>query len=167
MDCRFIKDNVIDIVGETLPEDTRKEIEAHLRSCKRCAVLTGRFAQLWQAWEDSVSVEPSPAFLPHLWQRIQESEENRLAVPFLLSGWERWLRPTAAVGTIAVGLLIGYHLGNVPADSGPDSVQRLTGQQTLESVPSAELLFDYYLGGLDDFPSGSVGEFYTDPEQNG
>lgn len=166
MNCQFIRDNLIDIVEERFPAETRKEIEAHLRSCDRCAVLTGRFAQLWQTWQDPVSVKPSPAFLSQLWQRIEKSEERKLAVPFLLSSWQRRFRTAAVVATMVIGVLLGNYLGRVPVESGSDSSQQMTRQEVQESTLPAEQLFDYYLGGLDDFPSGSVGEFYVNPGQN-
>jgi predicted anti-sigma-YlaC factor YlaD len=167
MNCQFIRDNLIDIVEERFPAETRKEIDAHLNSCKKCAVLTDRFAQLWQTWQDPVSVDPSPAFSLQLWQRIQKSEEKGLPVPFLLSGWQRRLRTTAAVAAMVVSVLAGNYLGRVPAGDAVDSSRQLTSQETQESTIPAERLFDYYFGGLEDFPSGSVGEFYVNPGQNG
>ncbi|KPJ59350.1 MAG: hypothetical protein AMJ46_11480 [Latescibacteria bacterium DG_63] len=167
MNCRFIQDNLIDIAEEKFPAETRKEIDVHLRSCNRCADLTTRFAQLWQTWQDPVSVKPSPAFLSQLWQRIEKSEERRLVVPFLLSSWQRPLRAAVAVATMVVGVLLGNYLGHVPVWNVTDSSQQLTSQEAQENALPAEQLFDYYLGGLDDFPSGSAGEFYVNPGQNG
>jgi predicted anti-sigma-YlaC factor YlaD len=167
MNCEFIRENLIDIVEQTLPEETRKEIDAHLRSCNSCAALTERFARLWQTWQDAASVEPSPAFLPRLWQRIEKSQEKRLIVPFLLSGWERRLRAAAAVASIALGILLGHYLGSSPVTNGVDSSQRLSGREVQEGTLPSEELFDYYLGGLNDFPSGSVAEFYVDPGESG
>jgi len=49
---------------------------------------------------------------------------------------------------VLIGVLAGYWLGNFPVRNG------------------AEQFVDYHLGSLDDFPTGSVGEFYVSLGQN-
>ncbi len=166
MNCQFIEENLIDIVEGRLPAETQREIDAHLNSCNRCAVLTGRFAQLWQTWQDPVPVEPSPTFLSQLRQRIEESQDKGLTFPLLLSGWQRQVRVAAAVATMVVGVLFGNYLGQGPVGDAVAPSTQLTSQESQESSLPAEQLFDYYLGGLEDFPSGSVAEFYVNPGQN-
>jgi len=148
MDCKFVQKNLTDIVEGKLPPELQKQIDSHLRSCNKCASLVERFAQVWQVWEQPVSIEPSPVFWPKLEQRIRESEKKKFAILPLLVGWGRLLRPIAAVATVLIGILAGYWLGNFPVRNG------------------AEQFVDYHLGSLDDFPTGSVGEFYVSLGQN-
>jgi predicted anti-sigma-YlaC factor YlaD len=150
MNCEFVQKNLTDIVEREFPPEMQKQIDAHLSSCHRCASLVERFAQIWQGWEQPVRIEPSPAFWTKLQRRIRESERKKFAILPLLGAWawERWLRPIAAVATLLIGVLAGYHLGNIPVRNG------------------AEQFFEYHLGSLDDFPTGSVGEFYVSLGQN-
>jgi len=143
MNCEFVQKNLTDIVEREFPPEMQKQIDAHLSSCHRCASLVEQFAQVWQGWEQPVRIEPSPAFWTKLQRRIRESEEKTSFIRPLLVGWGRRLRPIAAMATVLIGVLAGYWLGNIPVRNG------------------AEQFVDYYLGSLDDFPTGSVGEFYV------
>jgi predicted anti-sigma-YlaC factor YlaD len=160
MDCDFIRKNLVDIVERKLPAETQEEIDAHTRSCNGCAGLVERFAQFWQALEQPSRIEPSPDFWIRLQRRIHEpGGKEAQAIPLLL-GRAAWLRPAAAVAILVLGILVGNYLGNFLAWGGLNSF----GQQ--QSSTQTEQLFDYYLGGLDDFPTGSVGEFYVNPGNN-
>jgi predicted anti-sigma-YlaC factor YlaD len=160
MDCNFIRKNLVDIVERGLPREIEKQIDAHLKSCNGCAALVDRFAHTWQAWGQIERIEPSPAFWFQLQRRIQEREGKKTGIVPQLLGWHAWLRPAAAVAILVLGILVGNYLGDFFAWSGLNS----SGQQ--QAGTQAEQLFDYYLGGLDDFPTGSVGEFYVNPGNN-
>jgi predicted anti-sigma-YlaC factor YlaD len=160
MDCNFIRKNLVDIVERGLPRETEKQIDAHLKSCTSCAGLVERFAHMWQTWGRLERIEPSSAFWFQLQRRIPEREGKKVGIVPQLLGWAGWLRPAAAVAILVLGILVGNYLGNFLAWGGLNS----SGQQ--QSSTQAEQLFDYYLGGLDDFPTGSVGEFYVNPGNN-
>ncbi|MFH0777827.1 MAG: hypothetical protein V2A71_04265 [Candidatus Eisenbacteria bacterium] len=160
MDCTFIEKHVIDIVERTIPSETAEKIRAHLGSCDRCAGMVRRFALLWERWEHSERIEPSPAFWFQVQRRVRESENEEAGAGAFLLGRARWLRPAAAAAILVVGVFVGSYLGGYLAWSGLDLSQ---GQKT---GLQAEQLFNYYLGGLDDFPTGSVGEFYVNPGNN-
>jgi anti-sigma factor RsiW len=156
MNCEFIKKNMTDIVDRTLPPDRMSEVEAHLKSCNHCADLVTQFAQLWQAWEKQERIEPSPAFWFKLRQRIKKTEAQRVGIASLVLGGVRRLQPVAIVGILVAGVLAGSYIGRFVVWGGAVSSQMQASSRT-------EQLFDYYLGGLDDSPRGSVGEFYTNP----
>jgi hypothetical protein len=160
MDCNFIRKNLVDIVERKLPAETQEEIDAHTRSCNGCAGLVERFAQFWQVWEQPSRIEPSGDFWIRLQRRFREpGGKEAQGIPLLL-GRAVWLRPIAAVAILLIGILAGTHLGNFLVWSGLDS----SGQQ--QASTQVEQLFNYYLGGLDDSPTGSVGEFYVNPGNN-
>lgn len=158
MNCKFVEENLIDIVEGELPPEMQKQIDAHLRSCSRCASLVEQFAQVWQVWEQPAHIESSPAFWTKLQRRIRESEEKKSLILPILEGWNRWLRPIAAAATVLIGIVVGYHLGNFPVRKGAE----LSDQRIL----AAEQFVDDNLGSFYDFPIGSVGEFYVSLGQN-
>jgi predicted anti-sigma-YlaC factor YlaD len=157
MNCEFIKKNIADVVERTLPQETLSEVDAHLKSCNNCADLLTRFAHLWQAWEKQEHTQPSPAFWFNLQQRIKKTDEKEVGIPSLILGGARLLRPIATVAALVVAVLAGSYMGRFVAGGGalPSQVRASSG---------TEQVFDYYLGGLDDSPRGSVGDFYTNPD---
>lgn len=166
MNCEFVRKNLIDIIEGKLPADTQKEVEAHLESCSRCTGLARRFAQVWQVWQDPMPVKPSPAFWLQLQRRIRDAEQSKFDILSFPLGWRRWLRPVAVAATLVIAVLIGHHLGNFPVDNGTDWLRLQTGQEVQQRSSLSLGLFDYYLSGLDDFPTGSVGEFYVNPGED-
>ena len=160
MDCKLIRDNLADIVERKLPPETEKRLDAHLESCASCAALVDSFARMWQVWEQPERIEPSPGFWVQLQRRIQEREGTKVRVLPLIVDWAGWIRPVAAVAILVLGVLVGNYLGDLLVWTG-----RSASEQQ-QASPQAKQLFDYYLGGLDDFPSGSVGEFYVTPGNN-
>ena len=156
MNCEFIKKNMADIVEKTLSPDKASEVEAHLESCNHCAGLVTRFAREWQAWGKQERIESSPAFWFKLQQRIIKTEARKVGVASLVLGGVRRLQPVAAVGIVVACVLAGSQAGMLAARTGTVTSQ-------LQANSSTEQVFQYYLGGLDDSPSGSVGAFYADP----
>ena len=159
MNCKFILKNLIDITEKKLPSEKQKLIDIHLQSCNRCAALVERFAQVWQRWEHPAQAELSPDFGRLLQQRIRKYEKRTFTIPNFGVGWEPWLRPIAAVGILLIGMLLGCYLGNFPMRNTTEISQQQLNLAT-------EQFFDYHLESLDDFPNGSVGEFYFNLGQN-
>ncbi len=156
MNCEFIKKNMTDIVEKTLTPDKASEVEAHLESCSHCARLVTRFAQEWLAWGQQERVQSSPAFWFKLQQRINKTEAQEVGVASLVLGGLCRLQPVAAVAIVVACVLAGSQAGMLAARTGTVTSQVQTNSST-------EQVFQYYLGGLDDSPSGSVGAFYADP----
>ena len=156
MDCEFIKKNMTDIVEKTLSPDKASEVDAHLVSCNRCASLVTRFAQEWQAWGKQERIESSPAFWFKLQQRINKTEAQKVSAVSLVLGGVRRLQPAVAAVVLVACVLVGSYAGMFAARTGEVASQ-------LQASSNTEQVFQYYLGGLDDSPRGSVGEFYTNP----
>jgi anti-sigma factor RsiW len=156
MNCEFIRKNITDIVEKTLSPDKASEVDVHLESCNHCADLVTRFAQEWQAWEKQERIESSPAFWFKLQQRINKTEARYPGVLSLVLGGVRRLQPAVAFVVLVACVLAGSYAGMFAARTG-----EVTSQ--LQASSNTEQVFQYYLGGLDDSPRGSVGEFYTNP----
>ncbi len=156
MNCEFIRKNITDIVEKKLSPDKASEADAHLESCSHCADLVTRFAQEWRAWEAQERMQPPPAFWFKLQQRIKKTEARSSGAGSLVLGGARRLRPAAAFVVLLACVLAGNYAGIFAARTGGVASQLQPGSNT-------EQVFQYYLGGLDDSPRGSVGEFYTNP----
>ena len=156
MNCQFIRKHIIDIVEKTLSPDMASEVDAHLESCNHCADLVTRFAREWRVWEKQERIEPSPAFWFKLQQRINKTEAQKVGSASLVPGGVRRLRPAAAFVVLLACVLAGSYAGMFAAQTGAVTSQ-------MQASSNTEQVFQYYLGGLDDSPRGSVGEFYTNP----
>ncbi|MBN1504860.1 MAG: zf-HC2 domain-containing protein [Candidatus Eisenbacteria bacterium] len=156
MNCQFIQKNVADIVENRLSPGEASEVKAHLATCDRCANLVTRFAQEWQALEEQQRIQSSPAFWFKLQQRINTTEAQKVRVASLVPGGLHRLQTAATVATLVACVLAGSYAGRFAARRGAVAYGPQASYKT-------EQVFQYYLGGLDDSPRGSVGEFYTNP----
>jgi hypothetical protein len=163
MGCRFIKKNLADVAEKTLPPKTAENVSIHLKSCRDCRDLVERFCRVWETLEKPERAQASPQFWFQLERRLRESERGKAGelsaaglVPRLTS-WAPALRPVATTAVLILGVLVGSYLGEILLWGGFGGSQQAT---------RTEQAFEYYLGGLDDFPTGSVGELYITPGNN-
>jgi len=144
--CRRLEKSLVDFVEGTLPEILRAEIEEHIQNCEKCGLLVKEFFPIWQNMSTGERKVPSSSFWPGLVERIQTGEEPQKVWQQIISGFRRSLWPAAVTVLLLVGAYFGYQLGNIPEDT--------------ETSFSAEEYFVEYLEDFQDFPLGSVGDFY-------
>lgn len=159
MDCKFVRENLIDIVEGRFKPEANVQLEIHLQSCGKCASLVDRFGRLWAVWGETAPAEPSPFFWTRLQQRLRASEVRRPWFTSFLAKPEHLLRPAIALASVLIGIVAGHYLGNFPAEK----VAQLLGQRR---DVATEQLVEYHLGPLDDFPSGSVADMYLNVAEN-
>jgi len=159
VDCKIIEKNLIDIIEERVAERTLKNIQIHLKSCPKCTLLVERFSQIWKGFDQTKRIEPSVSFWPVLHQKIRAYEEQKFHLGEIFFGLKLWLRPAVATVILLMGCFFGYQLGNVSQNY--DQIQSLeeTGEVALE-----ELFFAQYLSSFEDFPEGSISDFYMSCE---
>lgn len=144
-DCRKVEENVIDFVEKKLPESQQKIIQKHLEDCPQCYGLVKRFADIWQGFPEQKRLIPSDKFWPELFAKIQAYEKPQPLWDKVLTGLRSSLRPAAVSLILLLGIFFGYHLGNMP------------GYSNLSEVNAVE----QYITEFQDFPIGSVGDFFT------
>jgi hypothetical protein len=148
-DCREVVNNLIDIVEDNLPESQKKIIQNHVASCPRCNRLVQRFACVWKELSTAEKLTPSERFWPGLWAKIEDSEKSPPLREKIITGLKNSLRPAAVSLIFLLGGLFGYHLGNLPHTE----------------TPSFEVLYmEQYVQDFQDFPEGSVSDFYMQYE---
>ncbi len=144
-DCRKVEENVIDFVEKKLPESLQGTIQDHLESCPQCNRLVKSFAHLWKEFSAAEKRTPSDKFWPELFAKIQAYEKPQPLWDKVLTGLRSSLRPAAVSLILLLGIFFGYHLGNMP------------GYSNLSEVNPVE----QYITEFQDFPIGSVGDFFT------
>ncbi|MBN1223913.1 MAG: hypothetical protein JXB23_11755 [Candidatus Aminicenantes bacterium] len=137
---------MIDFVEKSLPEVLQIEIEEHLRECAKCNRLVRQFSPIWKDFASRERKAPSTSLWPALIEKIQAEKKPQLLRNKILAGVKNSLRPAVATLILLAGMFFGYHLGNVPDDAG--------------ELVSGQGYFSEYLETFEDFPPGSVGDFY-------
>lgn len=145
-DCRKIAENLIDIVENNIPESLKKRIQEHLATCSRCNRLVKSFTRAWQELATSEKLTPSDRFWPELLAKIKDHEKPMPLRDKILAGLRNSLRPATVSLILLFGVFFGYQLGNVP--------------RTETSRPEV-LTVEHYLQDFQDFPDGSVSDFFT------
>lgn len=156
--CRKVEENLIDLVENKVPESLRNEIIGHLDDCPRCQHLVEHFDRIWADFSPRPKTRPSPSFWPGLLEKIQRNEPHRRPMNRLLWGLKSSLRPIAAALILLSGISFGYYLGNTPPV--PETSSEITDMDTTAVV---EIFIDPYLLDFQDFPLGSVADFYLSP----
>jgi hypothetical protein len=148
-DCRKVVNKLIDIVEDNIPESSKKTIQNHIASCPRCTRLVQRFALVWKELSSAEKLIPSERFWPGLVAKIDAQEKSLSLREKILAGLRHSLRPAAVSLIFLLGGFFGYYLGNLPH----------------METPSSELLFvEQYVQDFQDFPEGSVSDFYMQYE---
>jgi hypothetical protein len=148
-DCREVVNNLIDIAEDNLPESQRDSIQNHIASCPQCTRLVQRFALVWEELSSAKKLTPTESFWPGLWARVEEYEKSPPLWEKIILDLKNSLRPAAASLILLLGGLFGYHLGNFPHTE----------------IPSSEVLYvEQYVQDFQDFPEGSVSDFYMQYE---
>ena len=112
MKCKYIHNNLIELIERTLPESETVEMFNHIDSCKECKDCYNYISTTYKAIETAVP-EVSPYFYSKLRQKI-ESKGNIKAPSISIV---RRLQPIAAVLVLAIGIGSGILIGKNLASS--------------------------------------------------
>lgn len=159
VDCKIIEKNLIDIIEKRVAERTLKNIQIHLNSCPKCTLLVERFSQIWKGFDQTKRIEPFVSFWPVLHQKIKAYEEHKFHSGEIFFGLKRWLRPAVVTLILLIGCFFGYQMGNVSQYYGQVQSLDETGEVALEELFTAQ-----YLSSFEDFPMGSISDFYMSYE---
>lgn len=145
-DCRKIAENLIGIIENNIPESQKKGIQDHLTACPRCNRLIQSFAHEWKDLATAEKLTPSDRFWPELSAKIQDYEKPLSLWDKIFAGLRNSLRPAAVSLILLFGVFFGYQLGKEPR---------------AETSRSEMLYVEHYLQDFQDFPDGSVSDFFT------
>lgn len=144
-DCREVVNNLIEFVENNISESQKKTIQNHAAACPQCSRLIKRFARIWKELSTAEKLTPSERFWSGLWARVEAYEKSQPLREKIIAGLKNSLRPAAVSLIFLLGCFFGYQLGNLPH---------------METVPSEILYVEQYVQDFQDFPEGSVSDFY-------
>jgi hypothetical protein len=147
-DCQNIVNHLIDIVENNLPESLKKAILDHLALCPQCNRLVQSYSHAWKGLSTKEKLEPSESFWPELLAKIEASEKSQPFREKIITGFRNSLRPAAVSLILLFGVFFGYQLGTAHRP------------ETSPSEMSSQYI-EQYLQDFQDFPYGSVGDFFT------
>jgi hypothetical protein len=131
-DCRMSKDRLIEALYGELEPAEKERLDAHLRSCPRCAAEYASLEETLRLMDKRERPDPGPAFWEGYWDRLSkrmlwESIENgRRPSPAarflgLFSRLPRWsLQAAAAAALLIAGILVGGRLIPRAGAPGPE-----------------------------------------------
>jgi len=156
--CRAVEKNLVDIVEGKVCGDRLQYIEEHLKSCPGCSLLVGKFRHVWQELGRPHRIEPSLSFRSGLEQKIKAYDEKKFCSGPIFVGAQRRFRPAVAVLALLAGVFAGYEMGNVSR-----AYLEIPAQERAAVSPEGMFTFQY-LNSFEDFPKGSIADFYLNQE---
>jgi predicted anti-sigma-YlaC factor YlaD len=69
---------------ENLSSEKREQLDAHLRECSRCALLSDRLSAVENILRSAPSVAPAPGFAARFQMRLEKARQKRQARTLLL-----------------------------------------------------------------------------------
>ena len=156
--CRKVEENLIDFIEKEISESLRKEIEQHLDDCPRCKSLVERFNQIWPNFSTRQIMAPSPSFWTGVLDKIQTHEKLHRRGNKLLWSLKASFRPIAWALVFLLSIYFGYYLGNISQNAEP-----LPETVDMDATTAEEIIVDQYFQDFQDFPRGSIADFYVSP----
>ncbi len=145
MDCRLVRQNVVDIVEGRLDPATLDACGRHRRECPACERLLSRVEAAWGEWDPAEGVRVSPGFVSRVIERAERDSVGERLFGTLRRNWRVVLQPVAVTLLLAGAVWFGAYLG------GADSLRPDTHVSSASSS---------YYDVLTAYPSGSVADFY-------
>lgn len=133
MNCARIEQSLVAYLDGRASAGERREVEAHVASCKGCRTRVEEFRRLWDILDEVPMQEPSPAFDARLRARIA-------AQPPRPRVWA-WLLPSPRLAfTVSLLLLLSVWISSFPPVrvSGP-RVNNIEGEfRMIKDLPVLE-----------------------------
>jgi predicted anti-sigma-YlaC factor YlaD len=112
MKCHSVRKKLSAYQDRELKGVEQEEITRHLLNCKACSEQYAQLEEFWQTFGKMEEISPDPWFYRQLVERIKKPPEKGL-LPALQRGFQLLRVPAIASGLLAVGILVGIHLGDV------------------------------------------------------
>ena len=143
MNCRDVKENLIELLAEGIPEEglnprsaTDPAVVAHVRACAVCAQELESLRKTMTLLDEWDAPEPSPYFMSRFRAQLRSEQEKQPR------GWLGWLRrPAMAVGLATIlaagGLLYPLLQPHTPAPPPPPGT-------AVADLQALERNYDFY-----------------------
>lgn len=105
MNCLQTKDNFSAYFEDSLDNQTIQQFDSHIAACASCQKEYHQFQISVKATKQLPEIEPSPNFVPLLWEQI--SDEKTRNGPFLQRLYDLFNIPKWAIGGILILVLAG------------------------------------------------------------
>lgn len=83
MDCKRVREKLLDYLEGEVPSQKRKEIKAHLKECSRCNEEVKKLKRLFKLLDEETIFEPGEAFWRDFPKRVYGRAKRRRRVPYI------------------------------------------------------------------------------------
>lgn len=150
MNCRFVRQNLVNILDQALDTEMFDACMRHRRECAGCHRLLARTEEAWREWDPARDMRVSPYLVSRVLEHTEHANPVQRMLRVLQSNWQIALQPVVATLLVAGAVWLGAFLGG--ADEYDEDTQ-------LSSMPSS------YYDVLTAYPGGSVADFlHTDSD---
>lgn len=149
MTCPWTRHPEADLARETLPEEKREKLAAHLRSCERCQTLAAHLDELLGVFDSVQNASLSAQFWPLLHARLQARDAIRNKAYERAMIRPGRLRAVTASICLLVGTMAGIYLGDsyIAGDGGQRELPEASAPFE-EAVPLLEVAQEMCLPSL-------------------
>lgn len=104
MDCRDIKELIVQYSSEDLPASDREFVEGHVGECEECRAYLSRSYKLWDLLDEWQGMDPGTEYVSDFWNRVSSEEDGRKG---FLGRLKEFRLNWALAGALASVLIVG------------------------------------------------------------
>ena len=141
MKCENAADLIIDSLMDSLDEEQRKDLSAHIQSCESCATEAEKMSAIWKGLGELRVPKPAPRAAFEFGRRLSAERRRRRYAPLL--------RAAASIALVLVGAAGGFLARGAESPSGALPAGTSTflllvrGEEPEGTVPGESLVQEY------------------------
>ena len=141
MKCENAVDIIVDSLMDSLDDEQRKGLSAHIQSCESCATEAAKMNENWNGLGDLTSPKPAPQAAFEFGRRLSRAQSRRRFAPLL--------RAAASIALVSLGAAGGFLARgdgsplSAPLTGGSTYLFLVRGEQPESTIPGERLVQEY------------------------
>jgi hypothetical protein len=141
MKCENAVDFIVDSLMDSLDEEQRKDLSAHIQSCESCAAEAEKMSAIWKGLGELRVPKAAPQAAFEFGRRLSAEQSRRRYAPLL--------RAAASIALVLLGATGGFlargsgSLPSAPPTGASTFLFLVRGEQPQGSVPGETLVQEY------------------------
>ncbi len=141
MKCENAVDLIVDSLMDSLDDEQREDLSAHIQSCESCAAEGAKMKEIWNGLGDLTVPKPAPQAAFEFGRRLSQARNQRRYAPLL--------RAAASIALVTLGAAGGFLARgdgsptSAPLTGSSTFLLLVRGEQPENSLPGERLVQEY------------------------
>jgi hypothetical protein len=107
MECKEIKDLILEYPDGDLSQSERLQVEMHLKECGECSLFLDESHQVWNLMDKWDGIEAKGDFISKFWNRVSEEGTRKRGVMDFFKNWKLgWIYVAATVVILIMSFVL-------------------------------------------------------------